>query len=256
MDARSRGAAAIPWVARTGCTLAVAGLVMELIAGPGYRSGWWGLGVALIYLFALGGILATLGCGVSIVAVILARRFRTPGVVAGATGAVLGLVPTLLFYHQFHVARSTPSINDVSTDLRDPPGFIAAAGNAFWAGKSMAYPAGVADSVRRGYPDLGPLVLAASPARTFALVRATAAAERDWLITAADSEAGRLEATATTRWFGFQDDVVIRLRGRGPDTTVVDMRSKSRVGKGDVGVNAARIRRYFTTLKRETRRGP
>jgi uncharacterized protein (DUF1499 family) len=159
-------------------------------------------------------------------------------------------VPALLFYHQVHAARSSPSINDVSTDLRDPPVFVAAAGNAFWAGKSMSYPGPFADSVRRGYPDLGPLVLGQSPARTFTLVRATAAAERDWVITAADSEAGRLEATATTRWFGFKDDVVIRLRGRGPDTTVVDMRSKSRVGKGDVGVNAARIRRYFTTLQR------
>jgi uncharacterized protein (DUF1499 family) len=250
MNAQSRGKAAIPWVARSGCTLATAGFVMELIAGPGFRSGWWGLGVALIYLFALGGILAILGCGVSIVGAVLGRRFRTSGVVAGATGAVLGLVPALLFYQQAHAARSSPSINDVSTDLQDPPAFVAAAGNAFWAGKSMAYPPGVADSVRRSYPDLGPLVLADSPARTFALVRATATAQPDWVITAADSEAGRLEATATTRWFGFTDDLVIRLRGRGLDTTVVDMRSKSRVGKGDVGVNAARIRRYFTTLKR------
>src|ERR1700688_2856244 len=243
MDARSRGRAAIPWVARTGCTLAVAGLAMEIISGPGYRAGWWGLGVALLYLFALGGILAALGCVASIVGFILGRALRAPGVVAGGAGAVLGIVPALLFYHQFHVARASPSINDVSTDLEDPPAFVAAARTAFWAGKRMAYPAGFADSVRRGYPDLGPLVLAESPARTFALVRATAVGERDWVITMADSETGRLEATATTRWFGFKDDVVIRIRARGPASAMVDMRSKSRVGKGDVGVNAARIRR-------------
>ena len=223
---------------------------MEIISGPGYRSGWWGLGLALIYLFALGGILAALGCGVSVVGVILGRALRTPGATAGGAGAVLGVVPALLFYHQFHLARSSPSINDVTTDLRDPPAFVAAAGNGFWAGKRMAYPAGFADSVRRGYPDLGPLVLAKSPARTFALVRSTTAGERDWVITAADSETGRLEATATTHWFGFKDDVVIRIRARGPDSAVVDMRSKSRVGKGDIGVNAARIRRYFATLVR------
>lgn len=223
---------------------------MEIISGPGYRSGWWGLGVALVYLFALGGILAALGCVTSIVGFTLGRALRAPGVVAGGAGALVGVVPALLFYHQFHVARSSPSINDVSTDLRDPPAFVAARGNAFWAGKGMAYPVGFADSVRRCYPDLGPLVLAESPARTFALVRATAAGERDWAITAADSESGRLEATATTRWFGFKDDVVIRIQARGPDSSVVDMRSKSRVGKGDVGVNAARIRRYFATLER------
>ena len=248
MDTRPRGRAAIPWVARIGCALAVAGLAMEIISGPGYRSGWWGLGVALVYLFALGGILAALGCVVSIVGFILGRALDAPGVAAGGAGAVLGVVPALLFYHQFHLARSSPSINDVSTDLRDPPAFVAAAGSAFWAGKRMAYPAGFADSVRRGYPDLGPLVLAESPARTFALVRATAAGEPDWVITAADSETGRLEATATTRWFGFKDDVVIRIQAGGPDSAVVDMRSKSRVGKGDVGVNAARIRQYFRAL--------
>lgn len=240
METQSRGVAAIPWVARTGCTLAVAGLAMELISGPGYRSGWWGLTGALVYLFALGGIVAGLGCAISIVGFTVARALRTPGVVAGGAGAILGLVPALLFYHQFSVARSHPSINDVSTDLEDPPAFVAAASNAF----------GFADSVRRGYPDLGPLVVADSPARTFALVRATAAAQRDWVTTAVDSAAGRLEATATTRWFGFKDDVVIRVRGHGPDSAVVDMRSKSRVGKGDVGVNAARIRKYFAALRR------
>jgi hypothetical protein len=57
-------------------------------------------------------------------------------------------------------------------------------GEAFWTEKDMTYPAGFADSVRRGYPDLGSLVVAESPARTFALARATAAGERDWVITA------------------------------------------------------------------------
>ena len=223
---------------------------MELISGPGYRWGWWGLGVALVYLFALGGILAVIGWVASVTGFILGRALQTRGTVAGGVGAAVGLMPAVLFCYQVHLAHASPSINDVSTDLLDPPAFVAAAGNAFWMGKSMAYLADVADSVRRGYPDLGPLVLAESPARAFALVRATAAAERDWVITAADSGAGRLEATATTRWFGFKDDVVIRIRERRPDSAVMDMRSKSRVGKGDVGVNAARIRRYFTTLKR------
>jgi hypothetical protein len=172
---------------------------MEIISGPGYRSGWWGLGVALVYLFALGGILATLGCVVSIVGLILGRALRAPGVAAGGAGALVGMVPALLFYHQFHLARSSPSINDVSTDVRDPPAFVAAAGTAFWAGKSMAYPAGFADSVRRGYPDRGPVALAQTHARTFALARTAAAKQRDWVITAADSEAGRLSTANLVR---------------------------------------------------------
>jgi uncharacterized protein (DUF1499 family) len=65
-----------------------------------------------------------------------------------------------------------------------------------------------------------------------------------WELVAADSAAGRIEATATTRWFGFKDDVVVRIR---PDAagSRVDVRSVSRVGRSDVGANAERIRAYL-----------
>jgi uncharacterized protein (DUF1499 family) len=64
---------------------------------------------------------------------------------------------------------------------------------------------------------------------------------------AADSAAGRIEATATTRWFGFKDDVVIRIEP-DPAGSRVDMRSVSRVGESDVGTNARRIRAYLARL--------
>ena len=108
--------------------------------------------------------------------------------------------------------------------------------------------------MRRGYPDLASLVLPVGAGRAFALARETAAGMPAWVVTGADSAAGRIEATATTRWFGFQDDVVIRVMARGggggADSATVDMRSKSRVGKSDVGANAARIRAYFKALER------
>jgi uncharacterized protein (DUF1499 family) len=69
-----------------------------------------------------------------------------------------------------------------------------------------------------------------------------------WEIVAADSAAGRIEATATSAWFGFKDDVVVRITPEG-DGSRVDVRSVSRVGKGDVGANAARIRDYLERLK-------
>jgi uncharacterized protein (DUF1499 family) len=73
----------------------------------------------------------------------------------------------------------------------------------------------------------------------------------DWQIVSADTAAGRLEATATTRWFGFKDDVVVRIR---PDATGsrVDVRSVSRVGKSDVGTNAARVRTFLARLASAT----
>ena len=240
----------IRWLARIGCSLAAVGLVMEFASGFGYRNGWWGLRVALRDLFAYGGIVAAAGCAVAIVALVLTRGSRSAGAIPAAAGIVLGIVPTLLFYHQYRLARSVPPINDISTDLATPPAFVTATENPFWKGKDMSYPAGFADSVRRGYPDLGSLVLPVAAGRAFALARETAAGMPAWVVTGSDSAAGRIEATATTRWFGFKDDLVIRVTPHGAGTSVVDMRSKSRVGKSDVGANAARIRAYLTALRR------
>ena len=66
-------------------------------------------------------------------------------------------------------------------------------------------------------------------------------------IVASDPQSGRIEATDTTFWFGFKDDVVIRVAPAG-DGSRVDVRSLSRVGLSDVGTNAARIRKYLAAL--------
>ena len=65
-----------------------------------------------------------------------------------------------------------------------------------------------------------------------------------WEIVGSNAEEGRIEATDTTLWFGFKDDVVVRIQPRG-DESLVDVRSLSRVGKSDVGTNAQRIRAYL-----------
>src|SRR6266571_4810781 len=83
----------------------------------------------------------------------------------------------------------------------------------------------------------------------YRLAHRTALGMSGWEVTGSDSASGRIEATATTKWFGFKDDVVIRVAPRGSDSAVVDMRSKSRVGRSDVGANAARIRDYFAALR-------
>jgi hypothetical protein len=244
------GGRATLWVARAGLGLALLGLVMELISGWGYRHGWWGLRIALRYLFGYGGSVAIAGALVALVALALAIGRKSRGATVALVGSVVGAVPGLLFYHQYRLARTVPPINDISTDLANPPAYVAAAANDFWKGKDLSYPAGFADSVRRGYPDLRPLVLPLPAARVYGLAHATAARMSGWELTALDSAAGRIEATATTTWFGFKDDIVIRVTPRGTDSTVVDMRSKSRVGKSDVGANAARIRGYFAALQR------
>jgi hypothetical protein len=244
-----RGMATL-WVARAGLGLAVLGLCMELASGWGYRHGWWSLRVALRYLFGYGGLVAIIGGVVSLVALALAIGMKARGAALAFVGLILGAVPGVLFYRQYRLARAVPPINDISTDLTHPPDYVTAATNDFWKGKEMGYPAGFADSVRRGYPDLGSLVLPLRAGRAYVVARETASHMSGWVITGSDSAAGRIEATATTPWFGFKDDVVIRVAARGTDSAVVDVRSKSRVGKSDVGANAARIREYLKAVAR------
>jgi uncharacterized protein (DUF1499 family) len=82
-----------------------------------------------------------------------------------------------------------------------------------------------------------------------AFTRALGAARRmGWEIVAADSAAGRIEATATTTWFGFKDDVVVRIKPN-QNGSRIDVRSESRVGGSDIGTNAKRIRRYLGELR-------
>jgi uncharacterized protein (DUF1499 family) len=74
------------------------------------------------------------------------------------------------------------------------------------------------------------------------------AENQGWVIAMSNPDAGRLEATDTTAWFGFTDDIVVRLTPWGTGTRV-DVRSVSRYGTTDTGTNARRIRRFFTALQ-------
>jgi len=100
---------------------------------------------------------------------------------------------------------------------------------------------------RLAYPDIETLVLHAPASQAFDRALAVAH-DLGWHVIASDPTEGRIEATDTTLWFGFVDDVVIRVResGRG---SKVDIRSKSRVGRGDAGANAERIRAFLVRMR-------
>jgi uncharacterized protein (DUF1499 family) len=226
---------------------ALAGLGV-LGPGPGYRLGWWGLRVAFGLLWW--GAMLALGAAALSLAVLLvslvARAHRAAGL------AVLSLVVALAVlavpWRMQAAARRAPLIHDITTDPEDPPAFVAVLPRRTGATNPVAYggPA-VAAQQRAAYPDVVPLDLPAPPARVFPAVEAAARA-LGWTVVAADPAAGRLEATATTPWFGFKDDVVVRLR---PHTggTRVDVRSLSRIGGGDLGTNAARVRAFLARLR-------
>jgi len=133
-----------------------------------------------------------------------------------------------------------PPINDISTNLDDPPAF---ASDPAARGRDMAYPTDWKPLVAAAYPDLQPLRSTDSPERAFA--RALAASEAlGWEVTRQNPAEGALEASDRTAVFQFVDDVVIRVRPNG-DAVLIDVRSKSRDGQGDLGANANRIRAFL-----------
>jgi hypothetical protein len=146
-----------------------------------------------------------------------------------------------------------PSIHDITTDPDDPPAFEALLRRR--AGRWVSPPEydgpGAAAEQRRAYPDIQPKVVAAPLARVFDEALAAARA-MGWEIVAHSRETGRIEALATTRLLRFKDDIVVRLRESGAATRV-DVRSKSRLGRGDLGTNARRIRRFLEALTRQLR---
>ncbi len=226
--------------------LAILAALLLALAGPGTRLGLWpfGTGFDLLRRGAYFGLVAA----VAALFQLLVPRWRAPRAWPLVAAFALGLLAAGVPWVWRQRAAQVPPIHDISTDTEDPPGFVAVLPLRADAPNPATYGgAEIAVAQQQAYPDLRPLVLpATAPAAAFA--RALDAARSvGWAIVAADSAAGRIEATATTGWFGFKDDVVVRIRPAGSGSAI-DVRSVSRVGRSDVGTNARRIRAYFERI--------
>ncbi len=145
---------------------------------------------------------------------------------------------------------AAPPIHDITTNIDRPPEFKAILPIRADAPNPPEYAgADTARQQRSAYPDLVTLTVEKPLDDVFASAEQLAR-KLGWDIVAADQSAGRIEATATTAWFRFKDDVVVRLTANGSGTDI-DVRSKSRVGRSDMGANAARIRTFLDKLKVE-----
>ncbi len=192
-------------------------------------------------IFALGGLLALVVTILAVIRAIRGRGFGRWGVLAAAVAA-------LVFVWGAARRGGAPMINDFTTDPADPPAFKQAMAEPANAGRDMSYPASFAEQQRACCGDLVPMRLAVPPDAAFSQVESAATVMPSWRITRRDPAAGELEAVVTSAVFGFQDDVVLRVRPDPAGGSLVDMRSKSRDGKGDQGVNAARIRSFRDVL--------
>src|SRR2546425_1671244 len=125
MEMQSQGAGtgeATLWAARVGLGLALIGLIMEVASGWGYRHGWWGLRVALRYLFAYGGVVAIVACVVSLVVLALAIGTKSRGAALALLLGVAGAVPGVLFYRQCRLARCAAPSKACAPGLAKRPG--------------------------------------------------------------------------------------------------------------------------------------
>lgn len=242
------GAIALPLA---GAVLALLAAGAAALSGPGYRWEWWSLRQAFAVL-RWAAYLGTLGGAVSLAAAIRTR----PG--SGREGFVLAVAGFLVggglcawSLHLVDTARRVPAIHDISTDTANPPEFVAVTPLRAPTDNPVAYGGPpLAEQQRRGYPDIEPLLVPAPPTAVF---RRAARVARDlgWTIVAEDESAGRIEASDRTPWYGFVDDLVVRIAAAGAGTRV-DVRSASRIGKSDIGMNARRIRRFLGALARRT----
>lgn len=234
------------WLAWSALALTTLAALLAAVAVVGYRKGWIDIGTALNgYLTAsvVASVIAVVVVAVRVIAVL--RSDTAPGVVP-AMIAVIGAFALLWApLAQYQRAMALPPLHDVTTDLSDPPAFATIPALA-------AESATAADAVqiqKKHYPDIMPITLPDPPPAAFA--KAHAVAKRlGWTIVAADPAQGRIEATQTSFWFRFTDDIVIRVRPQGEGSRV-DVRSLSPIALGDIGKNARRIRKFTAVLSRE-----
>jgi uncharacterized protein (DUF1499 family) len=226
----------------------VAAFVMLIASGPGTRLGlWpWETGLSLVKWAAYTGMCGAVGAVILIVLLVVPKwRARSWIPVAALVFAVIAFVPPILLLEE---AKKLPNIHDITTDPFDPPVF-----NALMAMRKTV-PNGadyggveIAKQQQKGYPDIKSLVLKGTPADTMQKA-IDAARSMGWEIVASDAPAGRIEATDTTTWFGFKDDIIVRVRPDPSGGSRIDVRSVSRVGSSDVGANAKRVRKYLAKL--------
>ena len=218
------------------------------VSGPLHRF----LGVdidAVISLFRYGFYVAAGSIALALATIVPTRPGdRRRGFVAAflalAIGTAAAWAPLMLFLQ----AVGAPRINDVSTDTAEPPPLVTTLQMRSDAVTPPAYPGkAAADLQHQAYPDIASIVLAAPPAEAFKKVDAVATA-MGWEVVARVPGEGRIEAIDTSQWFGFHDDVVVRIRPEGAGSRI-DIRSKSRVGRADLGANAHRIRTFTSKLK-------
>jgi len=218
-----------------------------ILSGYGYQWGVWELGTGFT-LLRYGAYTAV---GLLIFQTIFFFFMKESGIKVKAmvlVGFLLTLGVSATGVYWYYKSQSAPPIHDITTDLESPPEFVAivrlrqdAPNPPEYAGEETA------QTQRNAYPHIQPLVVNLPKQEVIDEI-VNLIANRGWSMVSINREEGRVEATEKLAWFGFKDDVVLRIT-ETDEGTRVDMRSKSRIGRGDIGVNADRIDRFLSELE-------
>ncbi len=243
------------------CLLAGVGIGLIALAGPmavwvGVSDFRFGLGLLQFVnswsIWVAGGALI-----IGITIAIMGALIKVEGALKLSAFAIAGAASAGLAYYipeTFRPPEGTPAIHDIATDPYQPLQFDAIVPLRADAANNMDYGIMEGTTLRQhiemqleAYPDIVPQVYDESVAEVFERAM-TVIDQLGWEIVHADVNEGRIEATDTTFWFRFKDDVVIEITTDRVDT-VLHARSTSRVGRSDVGKNAARLREFFALMQ-------
>ena len=224
--------------------VSLSAFLLVALPGPLYKYGVVDLGTAFTgFKF---GVFAGIA---ALILLVLQILFKRKTVTLGSTimALLLSTIAIAIPLSMLNKGKSVPPIHDISTDLVNPPEFVAIAPLRADAPNPVEY-AGVeaATQQRAAYPELQTLNYTQSKSE---LVEATKQAidHLGWQLVNIDADQGIIEATDRTMWFGFKDDVIVRITDNG-SKRLVDIRSKSRVGGSDLGKNAERIHGFIEEL--------
>jgi uncharacterized protein (DUF1499 family) len=230
-------------------------------AGPGTRFGVWdfGVGLGILQLAAIPVlVLAVASLVVVVLALWKARGLAPLAILALIMSGGASAIPLQMKA----AADSNPYIHDITTDFANPPQIIAAASTkrmnppAYLGSDAAPQGNGVTISAAQqaAFPDIVPLSLKGSLNEVTAKAQRIVEAMGMEILLApgldgAAANESTIEAVATSTWFGFKDDFVVRLADQGDGSVRVDVRSKSRVGVSDLGANAARVRQFMKDMR-------
>lgn len=235
-------------LARMAFIMACVAALITASAGPLHRYGGLEMEAAFA-VFRYGFYFAVAGAALGVATIMPTRPGeRRRGFLAALLAIVIGSAAAYMPLTWFLQAQQSPELNDISTDIANPPPLVVTLQLRRGASNPAAYPGASAGVLQRAaHPDIVPVVLAVPPAEAFKKVDAVAMA-MGWDVVARAPADGRIEAVDTSQWFGFRDDIVVRIRPDGAGSRI-DIRSKSRDGDSDFGVNARRVRDFIARLK-------